>query len=539
MNPGQHFCETEAFALAELPPVFWLHETGDDHFHEDEDWSPQTDGLWLSDHFELTSVGIDIGSSTTQVVFSKLTLHRMGTDLSSRYNVVKRESIYRSSVKLTPYSGTHRIDEARLGTIIAAAYQEAGITASSVDTGAVILTGEAIRRENAEAIAHMLSHQGGRFVCALAGHNLEALLAAYGSGTVYLSHKQGSRVLNVDIGGGTTKLAVVESGRVVETAALHIGGRLLATDERGVITRLEPAGQRMAQALLGVDLQLGQTVSEAVKDKLADWLAHQLASALKTGTLPDAVKQLYVTPVLQCRGPFDGVVFSGGVGEYVYNLTDQDFGDLGRYLGAAVQREFASNQFGPVLHVGECLRATVVGASEYSVQVSGNTIYLSSQNVLPVRNIPVLHPPCNLHHDITPATVGEQIRRHFERFDMQEGAVDVALSFHFDGPPAYDRIRALCEGIRFGLPNSIQGRRQVTILFDRDIAKTVGYILQEELAVSCPLLILDGIHLHDFDYIDIGRLIQPAGVVPVTVKSLVFELQDAWESASAARHHAH
>ncbi len=528
---------TDNHPALSIPPL-WFHETGDDHFHDDESWSPETDGLWLSDHFEMTSVGVDVGSASMQVVFSKLTLQRMGTDLSSKYNVVKRESIYRSSVELTPYIMEHRIDEKRLGEFVKKAYQEAGILPSSVDAGAVILTGEAIRRENAKAIAHTLSKQGGRFVCALAGHNMEALLAAFGSGTVYLSHQRGLRLLNVDIGGGTTKFAVVEKGRVVETAALHIGGRLLATDAEGVITRLEPAGERIAQEL-GYHLHVGDKISNLIKDNLANWMASKLAESLETGTLSDSVKKMYVTEALKSRGPFDGIVFSGGVGEYVYELTNQDFGDLGCFLGAHVSREFAGNRFGPILHVGECLRATVVGASEYSVQVSGNTIYLSSQNVLPIRNIPVLHPPCDLHKDISPNDVGELIRLHFERFDLKEGSTDAALSFHFGGLPSYERIRSLCEGLKAGLPNSIHGPRQITILFDRDIAKTVGRILKEELKVKCPLLILDGIHLHDFDYIDVGRLIQPAGVVPVTVKSLVFEMRDSWEDVSMAKHHTH
>ncbi|MCL6633600.1 MAG: ethanolamine ammonia-lyase reactivating factor EutA [Alicyclobacillus herbarius] len=506
----------------------WMHETGDDHFHDDEDWSPETDGLWLSDHFELMSVGMDIGSASTQVAFSRLTLHRLGSDLSSRYQVVERKSVYRSSIWLTPYSGPHRIDEGQLEAYIAQAYREAGIPITSVDTGAVILTGEAIRRENAEAIAHMLARQGGRFVCAIAGHNMEALLAAYGSGTVYLSHQQQSCLLNVDIGGGTTKLSVVEVGRVVETAALHIGGRLLATDPSGRVTRLEPAGRKIAEEL-GIPLAVGEVMSTADKERIAEWLAMQLSRALAAESLPDSVKELYITPPLQRRGPYDGVVFSGGVGEYVYGLSDQDFGDLGRFLGAAVRRQFERGQFGPLLHGGECLRATVVGASEYSVQVSGNTIFLSSPRVLPVRNVPVLHPPCDLTSDIDPVAMGKQILDHFHRFDLEEGKSDVALSFHFRGLPTYERMRALCEGVCRGLPTSVCGRRQVTILFDRDIAKIVGRLLQDEFSVKCPLLILDGIHLHDFDYVDIGRKIEPAGVVPVTVKSLVFQLQDGWD----------
>ena len=101
----------------------------------------------------------------------------------------------------------------------------------------MILTGEALRRENAKAIAEVLAEVGGEFVCAAAGHHMESMLAAYGSGAAKTSHDRGLVLLNVDIGGGTTKLAVLDGGRVVHTAAIHIGGRLAVMDPDGRLTR--------------------------------------------------------------------------------------------------------------------------------------------------------------------------------------------------------------------------------------------------------------------------------------------------------------
>ena len=204
------------------------HADGEfDHDHDHDDmgeWSPENDSLWLQDHIELVSVGIDIGSSGTQVIFSRLHLRRMSEELSSRYFVVKRDTVYQSPVALTPYASETRIDEQALGAIIDAAYAGAGLHPDAIDTGSVILTGEALRRENAQAIGELLAEIGGEFVCATAGHHMEAMLAAYGSGAAQASHERGMRVLNVDIGGGTTKLALIEDGRVLETAAIHVGG---------------------------------------------------------------------------------------------------------------------------------------------------------------------------------------------------------------------------------------------------------------------------------------------------------------------------
>src|SRR6185437_2339149 len=173
------------------------------------------------------------GSAGTQVIFSRVQLRRMGEELSSRYFVVSRDTLYRSPVTLTPYQSEERIDDGKLRAIIEDAYAGAGLKADDIDTGVVILTGEALRRENAQAIAGMLAEQGGEFVCATAGHHMEAMLAGYGSGAARVSADQHKRILNIDIGGGTTKLALIENGRVIATAAIHIGGRLQVVDTQG------------------------------------------------------------------------------------------------------------------------------------------------------------------------------------------------------------------------------------------------------------------------------------------------------------------
>src|SRR5438477_726691 len=218
-----------------------------DHFEFDDDGPIEQNPIWMQDHVTLVSVGIDIGSAGTQVIFSRINLRRYGEDLTSRYYVVSRETLYQSPVALTPYQSEERIDDAGLGKIIDDAYEAAGLHPDKIDTGAVILTGEALRRENAEGIARILSEQGGEFVCATAGHHMESLLAAYGSGASRVSHDENKRVLNIDIGGGTTNLAVVEKGHVLATAAVHVGGRLQVVHASRRTDRLDPAGRYHAR----------------------------------------------------------------------------------------------------------------------------------------------------------------------------------------------------------------------------------------------------------------------------------------------------
>src|SRR5262245_8216474 len=212
------------------------HDGDADHDHDDFDDGPIEDNpLWIADNVTLTSVGIDIGSAGTQVIFSKVHLRRLSEDLTSRYYVVSRETLYQSPVALTPYQSEERIDDDGLRRIIDQAYAGANLHPDNIDTGAVILTGEALRRENAQGIAKLLSEQGGEFVCATAGHHMESMLAAYGSGASRVSHDENKRILNIDIGGGTTKLALVEKGHVIATAAFHVGGRLQVVDDKGEI----------------------------------------------------------------------------------------------------------------------------------------------------------------------------------------------------------------------------------------------------------------------------------------------------------------
>ncbi|HZD75214.1 MAG TPA: ethanolamine ammonia-lyase reactivating factor EutA, partial [Actinomycetota bacterium] len=206
---------------------------------------------WATERLELVTVGIDVGSSTSHLLLSRVRLRRAGSALSSRFLVVAREALHRSPIMLTPYQPDGRIDAVRLGDFVAAAYRAAGIGPAGIDTGAVILTGQALRRANARPIAEALAATSGRFVCVTAGHHLEALLAANGSGAVALSRARRATVLHADIGGGTTKLAHIRNGEVLATAALEVGGRLLVRDRAGRVTRLEPAGA-LAAAAAGV-----------------------------------------------------------------------------------------------------------------------------------------------------------------------------------------------------------------------------------------------------------------------------------------------
>jgi ethanolamine utilization protein EutA len=523
---------------ADKPHTLADHLHGEEHDHDhdhdadhEHDSALEHDALWLQDNISLSSVGIDIGSAGTQVIFSRLHMRRMSEELSSRYFVVKRETLYQSPVALTPYASETRIDEEAIGRIIDQAYADAAAHPDQIDTGSVILTGEALRRENAQAIGELLAEMGGEFVCAIAGHHMEAMLAAYGSGAAKVSHDHGWRVLNIDIGGGTTKLALIDGGRVLETAAIHVGGRLLVADTDGRITRLDPQGRELTRQA-GFDWQLGGQVSAAELDELTASMAEALCRAIL------GERALYLTEPINDLRAIDGVMFSGGVGEYVYGRESRDFGDLGRGLGAALAKRL-DRLPGKLLPAGECIRATAFGASEYSVQLSGNTVYVSEPGeLLPRKNLQVLQPPVSLEGAIEPAPLARAIAAHFTAFDRVEGEGEVALAFKWRGEPSFERLSGLARAITLSLPNTLQREQPIYLILEGDVAQTLGAILKEEWGLRSEVLVIDGVSLRDFDYVDLGRIRVPSNTVPVTIKSLVFS-QDPRVPHRHASHHHH
>ncbi len=464
-----------------------------------------------TERLRLRTVGIDIGTTTSHLIFSELELERQGIRLSSAYVVVARNVIHRSDVTLTPYASARWIDTDALAAFIDRSYREARWRPDAVDTGAVIITGEAARKENAAAIVALFSGQAGKFVCATAGHHLESLLAAHGSGAVALSRTPATPlVLNIDIGGGTTKLAVCRDGKVVETAAIDIGARLVSWDSAGAVRAITRAGDRVAGEA-GVRLAVGDRPDERALDAVAERIAELVMHVPSGAPLEDDA--VWLTDPLTTRGPFPALMFSGGVGEYVYGWQGGEFGDLGLRLGRAIVRRSAVFQ---VLRPVESIRATCIGASQYTVQVSGDTIFLSDPALLPLRDLAAV---AVRPESASAEVIAREIRGGIARLDREDGAFALAVRWRHGS--AYPALRELCAGIAAGTSRLADGPPLVVVL-DADVAGIVGQMLKDELGVRSPLVCVDQIALSDLDFIDVGALMTDQQVVPVVVKSLVF-----------------
>ena len=445
------------------------HEGDGAHVHE---LAPNARGelveyIWKVENVELTTVGIDIGNSTSHLMFASVRLQRKTQALSSQFVVVERRVLWKSPILMTPFLADGTIDAAALGRFVAKCHEEAGLAPADVDTGAVILTGEAIKRVNARAIADVFAAEAGKFVTASAGHQLECVLAAHGSGAVAMSRERGCAVLNVDIGGGTTKLALVSQGEVLSVCAFEVGAR---------VQRFDP-------------------------DTLADIVIAYIRGEAPKG---NARQVLLTEPLVRTVEP-DLVTFSGGVSEYIYGREQRDFGDAAKAIAARVAAAFREGRIAiPLATPREGIRATVIGASQFTVQVSGKTIHVGRGARLPLRNVPVV-----ALDGFDPASLDA------------EGPIAIAIRWH--GDPEYRRLRALAERITGLFPSASAATRSALVLvIDGDVGRSLGHILEDELAHARPVLSIDGIQLRSFDYVDIGEVIRPADVVPVVVKSLIF-----------------
>jgi ethanolamine utilization protein EutA len=473
----------------------------------------------LEDEIVLTSVGIDIGSSTSHLAFSRIVLERLDT----RYMVVERTLLHQSDVLLTPYRGEDEIDADVLGAFIAEQYAAADLTPDKIDTGALILTGVAVRRSNARAIGNIFSEQTGKFVVVSAGDGLETTLAAFGSGAVSRSGRTGETVLNVDIGGGTSKLAFCAGNTVRAISAIDIGARVVAFDSDRRITRIEEAGRYFGRRA-GVPVELGLTLSQADAQKLADSMVDQLFEAMQGGEMRSETVKLHRLPPLPAGPLPDVVTISGGVSEFLYGETDVEFSDLGPLLAKTLHERLKT--WGPRLERPEQgIRATVVGASQYTVQVSGSTIFVDPLETLPVRNVPVIKPALVFADKIDREDVAARIRDSLARLDLGDGESPVALCYDWEGSAGYRRLDDFCRGVVDGLSAVLSKGHPLILVGNGDVGGLVGMHCRLEAGIT-PLVSIDGIKLDEFDFIDIGAMLETSGAVPVVIKSLVFPTKE-------------
>ena len=340
----------------------------------------------------ILSVGIDIGTSTTQLIFSRLTIENRASSYTvPRIDIVDKEVVYRSKIYFTPLRSATEIDAEAVKRIVREEYQAAGMTPEMLRTGAVIITGETARKENANEVLEALSDLAGDFVVATAGPDLESVLSARGAGTDALSKEKRTAIANVDIGGGTSNIAVYEKGVLRGTCCLDIGGRLIKV-ENGRISYIFPKIQALAAAN-GISLAVGDRAYPEQLYGVCRLMAAQLAQALRLAGADSHHAGLYTNngKPLPEQPAIRAVTYSGGVADCIYQEMEGDvfrFGDIGVLLGKAIRADPDLSRVERFTSI-ETIRATVVGAGTHTTEVSGSTIHYE-QGTLPLKNVPIL-----------------------------------------------------------------------------------------------------------------------------------------------------
>lgn len=436
----------------------------------------------------LLSMGLDVGTSTTQMVISRLTIENRASGFSvPEMEIAKREILYKSPVHFTPLLGENLVDGNKIRALVEQEYAAAGIGREQIDTGAVIITGESSRKENARAVLDALSQSSGEFVVATAGPHLESMLAAKGAGADQYSEEKDITVLHIDIGGGTSNLALLKNGQVIATGCMNVGGRLLRFDQEGRVLYRSPVLDGLEE------LAVGQRPSPAQISALCQTLVQALEMAV--GLRPSTeLLQKYWTE--EAGNPWlppadvEVISFSGGVAECIdRRFPALEFGDIGPVLGEAISKSrLCQKQY----RLGQdAIRATVIGAGAHSAQLSGSTVFYRGVD-FPMKNLPVVRSLQQLRQLDTPGV----------------------LALPESNSLPYSRICQIADEVAENWPAF-----PVMIAPEADMAKALGHALALRLPPDRGILCIDRVRLPEGCYLDVG---QPIGnALPVVVKTLI------------------
>jgi ethanolamine utilization protein EutA len=507
----------------------------------------------MADSRDLLSVGVDVGTTTTQIIFSRLNLQDVSRPGQiPRINITDRKVIYQSPIVFTPLIDFETIDADKLNEIVRGEYFVAGVDPSQVETGAVIITGETAKKKNADEILRALSGLAGEFVVSVAGPNVESLIAGKGAGAADYSQKNYAMVTNVDIGGGSANSATFRSGNLIGAAAMNYGGRILEIENStGQVRHIaDPAKQILND--IGLRLEVGDSPSLEDLRRITDRMADMTVELIE-GTSSPLAQKIYLTPPVGDSGKGSVLMFSGGIGHYYYNpipinsVSDVTvYDDVGPLLAESLRKHAVLNSY-QIVAPSETVRATVLGASTQTVTLSGSTIW-AEREILPLKNVPVIRPVFRAerseptgersrsavysdasttgldHERLSPPLSAEVISRSIAeavtRWDVNLATDPFAIALELDRSLDYESLTQLANGLN-NFASTMPSDRPLIAIIERDYAQALGQTVKG-LDPTRALLVIDQVGLSEGDYIDIGTPLMDGRVVPLSVKTLIF-----------------
>ncbi len=470
---------------------------------------------------EVLSVGIDVGTTTTQVVFSRLLLHDVARPGQvPRIAVDEKSVVHLGDVHATPLTGPDEVDASALAALVRKEYASAGIASDAIETGAVIITGETARAHNADAILAALSAEAGDFVVTIAGPNAEAQIAGRGSGAARWSSDHYEQVTSVDIGGGTSNAAVFTMGRHLGSSAVAVGGRQIEIDATGLVGRIAPPGRAIIERLR-LPLQEGARATLPQLREFCEAMADMIVDLATGVEVPGGPVVQLSAPLLDAAGS-TSVFLTGGIGACYYQRTPAStlaevarYGDVGPLLADCLRQHRRLQQL-TVRQPPETLRATVLGAAGQTVTLSGSTIWVDRQ-LLPLRNIPVLRP--SMPGRGGGPSFAVSIAAALDRWDLTPDA-QAAIVVELPTELGFAALQAVAAEI-IAYHDLGPADRPLVLVLQQDYAQVLGQTLHS-IRPGLPLIAIDQVGLGEGDFIDIGLPVLDGRAVPLSIKTLVF-----------------
>jgi len=476
-------------------------------------------------HEIIQSVGIDIGTTTTQLVVSRLTVKNVAPgSLVPRMQITDKKVIYKSDIHFTPILNNELVDTEKIFSLITSEFEKAGVRPDDIDTGAVIITGETAKKENAKRISDQVAGFVGDFVVATAGGKLESVIAGKGSGASDYSKNNFCTVANIDIGGGTANIGIFKSGTAIDSCCINVGGRLLCLDRSD--EKITAIAKPMEAVIndCNLNMNIGDKADKRQIMAVCTRMSRVILECIGQLPLSNLARRLLMTNALRLDYNIDTVMISGGVADYVYSGQECNslqeiaiYGDIGPLFGKTLADLFAMGNLS-LIRPTETIRATVIGAGARTVDVSGSTIFVEDA-VLPLKNVPVA-----VLNEIVPdeEMIARTILQSIEILFEEEILDNFALGLPDMGYLDFKQIQILATGIIKGLDGVIKKELPVIIVLEQDIGKVLGQSIRT-IKKNINVICVDQLQVNEGDYIDIGRSIAGGTVVPVVIKSLVFE----------------
>jgi ethanolamine utilization protein EutA len=473
---------------------------------------------------ELLSVGIDIGTSTTQLIFSKLTVENTASNFSvPRISIVDKEIVYRSKVYFTPLISATEINGEEIKEIVESEYKKANIDKDDIQTGAVIITGETARKENANDVLHALSGFAGDFVVATAGPDLESIISGKGAGAHIYSKEHSTTVVNIDVGGGTSNLSLFKRGEVVDTGCLDIGGRLIKVDVVSKeITYISPKIETIIKDK-NLNIRVGIKITKDNINPIVNIMKDIIVESIGLKEKSELFDFLVTNKSISLDEDIKNVSFSGGVADYVYYDGSIDdyfkYGDIGILLGQAIKNCEELKNIN-VIKPLETIRATVVGAGSHTTEVSGSTITYTN-DAFPIKNLPILKLSMD-EESGNSKELCESIKTKLNWFKLENDLQKIAIAINGQKNPSFEKVTEYAKGIVDGMSEIVEKKLPFIVIVENDMAKVLGQSIYALLNYETDIVCIDSIKVENGDYIDIGKPIADGKVLPVVIKTLVF-----------------